>query len=63
MGKPIKSPQLRRSLLCFTSVEILGEIFCGSVYNYCAGNLITWGTNQPGRTHVASLHSDSYPKP
>jgi hypothetical protein len=29
MGRPFKSPQLKVDLLLFTSVEILGEIFCG----------------------------------
>jgi hypothetical protein len=43
MGPPIKSPQLKEDLLLFTPVEILGEIFCGSVYNYCLGKLITRG--------------------
>lgn len=34
MGQPNKSPQLKGDLLLFTPVEILGEIFCGTVYNY-----------------------------
>lgn len=43
MGQGIKSPQLKADLLLFTPVEMLGEIFSGSVYNYCAGNLTTRG--------------------
>ena len=45
MGQGIKSPQLRGSLLGFTPVEILGEIFCESVCIYSAEKLITWGTD------------------
>jgi hypothetical protein len=45
MGPPIKSPQLKANLLLFTTVKILGEIFCGSVYIYSAEKLITWGTD------------------
>ena len=43
MGQPNKSPQLKVDLLLLTPVEMLGEIFCGTVYDYSAQNLITWG--------------------
>lgn len=43
MGQPNKSPQLKVDSLLLTPVEMLGEIFCGTVYNYLAQNLITRG--------------------
>lgn len=45
MGRPFKSPQLKGDLLHLTPVEMLGEIFCGSVYIYSAEKLTTWGAD------------------
>ena len=59
MGQPLKTPQLKGSLLWFTPVEILGEIFCGTLYNHCAENLITRGVNPPHRALVENSNSDN----
>lgn len=44
MGQPLKSSQLKVDLHPFTPVEMLGEIFCGSVLILVRQKLTTWGT-------------------